>query len=191
MEFCRRFKKLRCPLFWKEHISFYLDGTGFVYKTKPFDQAKAPSVREWRKKSEGLKITTKGKKEGCRNANFMVGIANNCGVVLCEQYFGTVTGNIFAGIVEKSFPEALAKCSSRVNRVLQDGCPRQNSTRAIEQNIMQETFEEFSLRVKKTMAEYPVEEIKRIIESMNGRVEKTLKSGVSGPSIEEIVFFFI
>jgi len=127
VEFCRRFKKLRCPLFWKEHISFYLDGTGFVYKTKPFDQAKAPSVREWRKKSEGLKITTKGRKEGCRNANFMVGISYNCGVVLCEQYFGTVTGNKFAGIVEKSFPEALAKCSSRVKRVLQDGCPRQNS----------------------------------------------------------------
>ena len=48
---------------------------------------------------------------------------------------------------------------------------------AIEQKIMQETFEEFSLRVKKTMAEYPVEEINRIIESMNGRVEKILKSG--------------
>jgi len=43
---------------------------------------------------------------------------------------------------------------------------------------MRETFEEFSLRVvKKTMAEYPVEEINRIIESMNGRVEKILKSG--------------
>jgi len=173
-------------------------------------------VREWRKKSEGLKITTKGRKEGCRNANFMVGISYNCGVVLCEQYFGTVTGNKFAGIVEKSFPEALAKCSSRVKRVLQDGCPRQNSkvareafsnvdtllfkipprspdlnpienffhlakkklkAQAIEQKIMRETFEEFSRRVKKTMAEYPVEEINRIIESMNGRVEKILKSG--------------
>ena len=42
--------------FWTDHVSFYLDGTGFAYKTNPLDQAKAPKGRTWRKKSEGLKL---------------------------------------------------------------------------------------------------------------------------------------
>lgn len=69
----------------------YIDGVGFEFKTKPLDQARAPSAREWRLKSEGLKVTMKGKKEGSRNANFMVGISYEKGVIAVQQYFGTIT----------------------------------------------------------------------------------------------------
>lgn len=128
VKFCRKIKKLKAPSFWKDGISFYLDGTGFTFKTRPYDQARAPSSREWRKKSEGLRITSKGKKEGTVNANFMVGISYNRGVVLCEQYKGSITGEKFANIVKTKFREALARSSALASRrVLQDGCPRQNS----------------------------------------------------------------
>ena len=39
---------------WTEEIAFYLYGTGFTYKRNLLDQARAPKVRVWRKKFEGL-----------------------------------------------------------------------------------------------------------------------------------------
>ncbi len=93
------------------------------------DQARAPGAREWRKRGEGLKFncTAKGKKEGGINVNFMVAISYGKGVVLCEQYDGTITGPKFAEIV-KSFPKAFNKSSNpKARRFLMDGCPRQNS----------------------------------------------------------------
>ena len=49
---------------WKEQLSFYLDGTIWVYKTNPCDQATNSQARLWRKPSEGLKFgcTAKGTK---------------------------------------------------------------------------------------------------------------------------------
>ena len=51
---------------WMKRISFYLDGKSFVFKSNPCDQAICPQSREWRKKSEGLKLncTAKGRKVG-------------------------------------------------------------------------------------------------------------------------------
>ena len=91
VKFCRKIKDLKCEDFWKKYISMYVDGVGFEYKTKPLDQARAPSAREWRLKSEGLKVTMKGKKEGARNANFMVGISYGKGAIAVQQYFGSIT----------------------------------------------------------------------------------------------------
>lgn len=119
--------------FWRTGISFYLDGKGFQYKSNPYDQARAPGAREWRKRGEGLKLncTVKGKKEGSVNVNFMVAISYGKGVVLCEQYDGSITGPKFAEIV-KSFPKAFKKSSSpKARRFLMDGCPRQNSKVAV------------------------------------------------------------
>lgn len=48
---------------------------------------------------------------------------------------------------------------------------------AIEEEILHETFEEFSQRVIKTLQEFPIGKIDRIIESMNGRVETIVKNG--------------
>ena len=114
--------------FWRTGISFYLDGKGFQYKTNPNDQARAPRAREWRKRGEGLKCTSKRKKEGCTNANFMVAISYGKGAVLCEQYDGPITGEKFAAIVKSSFEKVFENSSNpKARRFLIDGCPRQNS----------------------------------------------------------------
>ena len=116
--------------FWTRNISFYLDGKGFQYKTNPLDTAKAPQAREWRtvKQSLDYGCVAKGSKEGTRNANFMVAISFVKGVVLCEQYFGSISGEKFARIVRDSFPSAFAESiNPRAKRFVMDGCPRQNS----------------------------------------------------------------
>ncbi len=217
MKFCRKIRKLKLGQdFWNFHISFYLDGKGFQYKSNPVDQAKAPKSRGWRKKTEGLKTgcTAKGKKEGAINCNFMVGISYNRGVVLCEQYAGSINGEKMANIVRSSFPQAFEKSiDPRSKRFLQDGCPRQNSKtardafgsvhakvfkipsrspdlnpienffnlvslklkqQALDRNIEKETFKEFAGRVKKTLLEYPIDDIDKIIDTMDKRIKLVL-----------------
>ena len=39
--------------FWSYTISFYIDGTGFVYKRNSKNQTCAPKVKEWRRPNEG------------------------------------------------------------------------------------------------------------------------------------------
>ena len=131
-KWCRYAKMItsRLPNFWTDNVSFYCDGVGFEYKTNPQDQARAPSAQEWRKECEGLSFncTAKGKKEGVRQSHFIVGIAHRRGVVLCEQYFGTITGAKFADIVTRYFSLAFQKCKfPYMKHVLMDGCPRQGA----------------------------------------------------------------
>ena len=66
----------------------------YVCKKNPHDQARAPRACQWRKRSEGLEFgcTAKGRKEGQVNINFMVAIAHNKSVVLCQRYDGAITG---------------------------------------------------------------------------------------------------
>ena len=66
VKFCRTVKTLGFgPDLWTQGVSFYLDGKGYEYKNNPFDQARAPKAREWRKIGEGLAYgcTAKGKEE--------------------------------------------------------------------------------------------------------------------------------
>ena len=131
-KWCRKAKMItsRLPDFWTDNVSFYCDGVGFEYKTNPQDQCRAPRAQEWRKDCEGLSFncTAKGKKEGMDQCHFIVGIAHRRGVVLCEQYFGTITGAKFANIVRSHFPLAFQKCKfPHMKHVLMDGCPRQGS----------------------------------------------------------------
>ena len=58
--FCRRLGLE----FWRHGINLYLDGTGFVYKKNPMDQATAPTTRKWRWINVGLQIVCTG--EGAR-----------------------------------------------------------------------------------------------------------------------------
>eukprot|EP00794_Sanderia_malayensis_P001028 gene1028-biopygen266 len=219
MKFCRNIRKRKFgPDFWRKHISFYLDGKGFEFKTNPFDQARAPKAREWRKQNEGLKIgcTSKGRKEGAVTCNFMVGISYDAGVVLCEQYYGPINGDKMAGIVHSSFQQAFEKSiNPKGRRFLQDGCPRQNSRtardafdavngmvfkipprspdlnpienffncvmrrlsqQALDGNITKESKEDFSARVKKTMLDYEISGINKIIDSMDKRIGLVLKA---------------
>ena len=131
LRFCRKIRRLKVTQqFWREGISFYLDGKGFEYKTNPLGQARCPSSREWRRRGEGLSFgcVAKGKKEGSTNANFMVAIAYNKGAVMCKQYFGQITGEKFAGIVRSEFKRAFENSANpKGKRFLMDGCPRQNS----------------------------------------------------------------
>ena len=91
--------------------------------------ARAPKGKEWRK-CEGLCYyrAAKGSKEGTRNATFMVGMSYDKEFVLCEQYWGSITREKFAQIVQSALPVALDKSINPLERrILMDGCPRQNS----------------------------------------------------------------
>ncbi len=133
LQFAHKLKKLGLGLdFWKKGISFYLDAVGFIYKKNPLDQARAPSAREWRRADEGLSFgcTAKGKKEGSTQVKFMVAISYKQGVVLCEEYENRLSGRSFATMVRKKFPLAfMLSINPKSKRVLQDGCPVQNSKR--------------------------------------------------------------
>ena len=58
---------------WGKGMSFYLDGTSFIWKRNPTDQALAPRGRIWHKADDGLKV-------GCISKGFMTGTSSN------EQY---------------------------------------------------------------------------------------------------------
>ena len=135
LKFAQKQLKERPEDFWTNHIAMYLDGTSFVYKSNPHDQAVAPRLMAWRKRCEGLDIncTSKGKKTGSggKVASFMVGISHGSGVVLCQQYSGRLNGEKFANMIIKDFPKALSKCGNNSKLILQDGCPVQNSAAAL------------------------------------------------------------
>ena len=67
LRFARRVKRLS-PSFWKRYSSFYFDGTSFVHKTNPYDQARAVKSLAWRTRNERLALycTSKGKKAGVK-----------------------------------------------------------------------------------------------------------------------------
>ena len=76
------------PEFFTQHIAFYLDGITFVHKYNPMNEAEKLKARIWRKKGEGLCVTTKGTKElaGGRRLHLMVAVAYGKDVVLCQPY---------------------------------------------------------------------------------------------------------
>ena len=92
--------------FWSTDITFYFDGVGFAHRTNPYAEARAVSSMAWRQPKEGLRITTKGRKEGSngRMANFFVAIAHGRGVVLCKQHDWRITGERFAQFIKENFP---------------------------------------------------------------------------------------
>ena len=130
-QFCSKCMRLKLGLtFWTKGVAMYVDGKGFAYKVNPFDQARAPKARLWRMRNEGLEIgcTAKAGKAGVTNLNFIVGISYNKGVVLCERYRGTITGEKYAQITKNHFPRALANSiDPKGKRIVQDNCPRQQS----------------------------------------------------------------
>ena len=66
---------------------------------------------------------------GGRIAHFIVAISFNKRVILCEQYFGKISGEVFADFIHKHFKEAFEKSSNPKDEIfLQDGDPSQNST---------------------------------------------------------------
>ena len=98
-------------------------------------EALAPRCMLWRKPDEGLLMSARGKKDdsGGRVASFFVSIAYIRGVVYCEQMSNRkITGESFGDISRSQFPRVFEKMNNPDKRlVLPDGCPVQNSAKAI------------------------------------------------------------
>ena len=121
--------------FWKNDVAFYLDGVSFVYKTNPYDQARAPGSRMWRKPSQGLKrgCTSKGKKEGTggRYVKLIVAISYGKGIVKCQPY-DRMSGDFFAEFILANFEQMFEDAGKDSSTWIQDGDPSQNSKKAQE-----------------------------------------------------------
>eukprot|EP00794_Sanderia_malayensis_P019367 gene19367-21287_t len=117
--------------YWQDDVAFYLDGVGLAHKSNPAGEARAVSSMIWRRHDEGLKVTTKGRKEGSggKVAKFFVAISHNKGVVMCYHHEWTVTGKNFFKLIREEFPKAFDKCGAGENNCtfLMDGCPKQNA----------------------------------------------------------------
>ena len=83
--------------FWRSIM--FVDVVGFQYKTNPYDLATTPKAKSWRTKSEFLKITRKGAKEGVRTIKYLVGITHGKGVTMCVKMPSTFTGAYFAHVI--------------------------------------------------------------------------------------------
>ena len=123
------------PNFWKEGISFYLDGVSFVHKTNPSCHARTRRTRAYMKKGESLDLhlTAKGKKEGVngRVAKFMCAISYGHGFIECYHYTERLDGMLCRQFIENRFPEMFqAGQNQRGKLFLQDGNPSQNSAEA-------------------------------------------------------------
>ena len=132
--FAQRMQTEFPPNVWKDMVAFYLDGVSFVYKTNPLDQARAPSGRVWRKKTEGLRqgCLSRGSKAGTgrKLAKFIVAISYSKGVVLCERY-EKMNGAFFSSFIDEHFDNVFARAGKGASRLwLQDGDPSQNSRAA-------------------------------------------------------------
>lgn len=106
LHFAKKCKKVlnKMPDLFHKNISFYLDGVSFVFKTRPLQDAVAPQGKIWRKRSEGLRLTSKGSKQlpGGKQLHFMVAIAFDKGVILAEEY-KHMSGEYFSDFVKRNF----------------------------------------------------------------------------------------
>ena len=114
--FACKIRRLPPMNFWERSISFYFDGTSFVHKTNPFDQAPATQSMDWRRMSEGLALncTTKRKQAGVevRTAHFFVAITYGKEVVQ-RSIFPLFERREFCRLRTASFPANLSRqCQS-------------------------------------------------------------------------------
>ena len=100
-----------------EDIAFYFDGASFQHKYNPFNEAKLTHTVTSRKKSAGLDLncTAKGSHVGSggRVAHFLVAIAFNRGIILFEQYHGSINGEMFAQFIQSISTTHLRKTQTR------------------------------------------------------------------------------
>ena len=77
--------------------------------------AKSVKRMTWRQQSEGLDAlcTPKGSHVGTsgRIAHFIVAISFIKGLVLCEQYFSKISGEMFADFIHKHFAMPVMPCT--------------------------------------------------------------------------------
>jgi len=126
---CRKILK-RNPDLFHSNISFYLDGVSFVFKRKPKHDASVPKGKIWRKRSEGLRLTSKGSKNlpGGKRLHFLVAISFNRGVVLAKDY-DRMSGTYFSDFVRTDLIQ-LFNPAARQKWFVMDNDPSQRSKAA-------------------------------------------------------------
>ena len=133
---CDMKKTLRkCPDFYVDHISFYLDGVSFIHKFNPMKDARQTKSRVWRKLGEGLQLTAKGNKElaGGRRLHLMVAIAHGKGTIMTESY-DKMSGDYFSSFIRRRLNITFAKAGPKVNharRFIMDNDPCQTSKKSL------------------------------------------------------------
>ena len=120
--------------YWTKEIAFYLDGVSFVYKGNPLSDVIKPKGRIWRKRSEGLQLSTKGSKElaGGKRLHLLVAISYGHGVICAEPY-EKMSGAYFARFIRRKFPNLfeIAGIGEKDSLVfLMDNDPSQTSAKA-------------------------------------------------------------
>ena len=135
VQFARKVKRLFPDTIQTQGIGFYHDGTSFAHKRNPWNQARSTKSVTWRKRKEGLLLncTAQVTKVGCggKMANFIVAMAYNQGVVLCEQYHELFTGECFANFIRNHFDDTFSSTQNPNHKLfLQDADPRQNYKKA-------------------------------------------------------------
>lgn len=126
-----------CPTdYWTKEVAFYLDGVSFVYKGNPLSDAVKPKNKIWRKRDEGLVMTTKGSKDlaGGKRLHLIVVISYGRGVILAEPY-EKMSADFFAEFIRRHFPnlfEIAGKGESDQKIFVMDNDPSQTSSKAME-----------------------------------------------------------
>lgn len=120
--------------YWTKHVAFYLDGVSFVYKRNPLSDAAKPKGRVWRKRNEGLKLTTKGTKElpAGKRLHLIVVICYGHGVICAEPY-ERMSGTYFARFIRRHFHilfEIAGKGENDSRSFVMDNDPSQTSAKA-------------------------------------------------------------
>ena len=112
LQFARNMKQemIRNPAFWKNEISFYLDGALFIHKYNAKSGAASNRASVWQKREQGLRFTAKGCKDlaSGRRLHVFVAIAYGKGVILKVPY-KKKTGEFFCDIYLRTFQPYFCK----------------------------------------------------------------------------------
>ena len=123
------------PDYYANHVAFYLDAVSFVHKNDPRKAAVQPKSRVWRKKGEGLAITTKGSKAlaGGRRLHVLAAVAWGKGIILSEVY-DKMNGDFFAQFIKNNFNLCFGKAGPKTDGkrlFVMDNDPCQTSKKAM------------------------------------------------------------
>lgn len=173
------------PSFWTDEVSFYLDGVSFVHKYNPLSTACSAHSRVWRKRSEGLTVTTKGCKDlaGGRRVHVIVAIAYGKGVILRVPY-EKMNGQFFAAFIKEHFDicftrSGLKNGGSRL--FLMDNDPSQTSKVALA--ALQEIKAELHKIPPRSPDLNPIENIFHLAKSNLQR--ETISRNITSESFEQ------
>ena len=95
--------------FYGEGVSFYIDPAGCQHNYNPHEVVRSIRTMAWQLKNEGLRPHCTAKRShvgsGGREAHFILAIAHLKGVVLCEQYEGKISGDMFSDFMKTHLQE--------------------------------------------------------------------------------------